>query len=62
MMKSRYLPLATTALIFVLAYAACALQFPNILSTRVVGNLLPAGFEWTTSHARTPDRSSGDTR
>jgi ribose/xylose/arabinose/galactoside ABC-type transport system permease subunit len=40
MMKSRYLPLATTALIFVLAYAACAVQFPNILSTRVVGNLL----------------------
>ena len=40
MMKSRYLPLVTTALIFVLAYAACTIQFPNILSTRVVGNLL----------------------
>ncbi|WP_188908108.1 galactofuranose ABC transporter, permease protein YjfF [Aureimonas endophytica] len=39
-MKSKYLPLATTLVIFVLAYAACIAQFPNMASTRVVGNLL----------------------
>ncbi len=39
-LRSKYLPLAATLLIFVLAYAACVLQFPNMLSTRVVGNLL----------------------
>ena len=39
MMQSRYLPLIATALIFVIAYALCYLQYPNILSTRVVGNL-----------------------
>lgn len=40
MMKSRYLPLIATCLIFVLAYALCYSQFPYMLSTRVVGNLL----------------------
>lgn len=39
-MKARFLPLAATLLIFLIAYAACALQYPNMLSTRVVGNLL----------------------
>lgn len=39
-MKSRYLPLVVTLLIFLGAYAICYLQYPNILSTRVVGNLL----------------------
>lgn len=37
---SRRLPLYATMTIFVLAYFLCWLQFPNILSTRVVGNLL----------------------
>jgi galactofuranose transport system permease protein len=37
---SRRLPLYATIAIFVVAYALCWLQFPNILSTRVVGNLL----------------------
>jgi len=40
MIKSKYLPLIATTLIFVIAYALCYLQFPNILSTRVIGNLL----------------------
>lgn len=40
MIKSKYLPLAATTLIFVIAYALCYAQFPNILSTRVIGNLL----------------------
>lgn len=40
MMKSRYLPLIATSLIFILAYALCYSQFPYMLSTRVVGNLL----------------------
>lgn len=40
MMKSRYLPLVATSLIFILAYALCYSQFPYMLSTRVVGNLL----------------------
>lgn len=39
-MKSRYLPLIATTLIFVLAYALSYSQYPNILSTRVIGNLL----------------------
>jgi galactofuranose transport system permease protein len=37
--KTRYLPLAITFIIFLLAYAICYAQYPNILSTRVVGNL-----------------------
>jgi simple sugar transport system permease protein len=39
-MRAKYLPLAATILIFLIAYALCAAQYPNILSTRVVGNLL----------------------
>lgn len=39
-MNSKYLPLLATIVIFIVAYAACALQYPTILSTRVVGNLL----------------------
>ncbi len=39
-MTSRHLPLFATIGIFVLAYLLAWLQFPNILSTRVVGNLL----------------------
>jgi len=39
-MNSKYLPLLATIVIFVLAYAVCTLQYPNILSTRVIGNLL----------------------
>jgi galactofuranose transport system permease protein len=39
-MNSKYLPLLATIVIFIFAYALCALQYPNILSTRVVGNLL----------------------
>lgn len=39
-MNSRYLPLLATIVIFILAYAACAAQYPNMLSTRVAGNLL----------------------
>ncbi|TCU13066.1 galactofuranose ABC transporter, permease protein YjfF [Rhizobium sullae] len=39
-MNSKYLPLLATIVIFVLSYAACALQYPNMLSTRVAGNLL----------------------
>jgi ribose/xylose/arabinose/galactoside ABC-type transport system permease subunit len=39
-MNSKYLPLLATIVIFIVAYAACALQYPNILSTRVAGNLL----------------------
>ncbi|WP_118134982.1 galactofuranose ABC transporter, permease protein YjfF [Oceanicella sp. SM1341] len=39
-MSSRHLPLAATLLIFLVAYAACYAQFPAMLSTRVVGNLL----------------------
>jgi len=38
--NQRYLPLAATVAIFVLAYAACTTQYPTILSTRVIGNLL----------------------
>ncbi len=39
-MNARILPLAATVVIFLLAYALCAAQFPNIASTRVLGNLL----------------------
>jgi simple sugar transport system permease protein len=39
-MNSKYLPLLATIVIFVLSYAVCALQYPNMLSTRVIGNLL----------------------
>ncbi|WP_102960974.1 galactofuranose ABC transporter, permease protein YjfF [Mangrovicella endophytica] len=39
-MRSKYLPVLTTLAIFVAAYVACVLQFPNMLSTRVIGNLL----------------------
>ncbi|WSH67275.1 galactofuranose ABC transporter, permease protein YjfF [Rhizobium ruizarguesonis] len=39
-MNSKYLPLLATIVIFVLAYAGCALQYSNMLSTRVIGNLL----------------------
>ncbi|WP_341643342.1 hypothetical protein [Thauera sp. SDU_THAU2] len=39
-MNPRYLPLAATVAIFVVAYAVCVLQYPNMLSTRVIGNLL----------------------
>jgi galactofuranose transport system permease protein len=37
--KTRYLPLTITFIIFLLAYAICYAQYPNILSTRVIGNL-----------------------
>lgn len=40
MINRRLLPLYATIAIFVLAYLLCWLQFPRILSTRVVGNLL----------------------
>lgn len=40
MMSSRLLPFLATLVIFVLAYAVCVFQFPNMLSTRVAGNLL----------------------
>ena len=36
----RNLPFVTTVAIFLLAYAICVIQFPNMLSTRVIGNLL----------------------
>ncbi len=39
-MNARALPLYATILIFVVAYALAHSQFPNILSTRVIGNLL----------------------
>jgi simple sugar transport system permease protein len=39
-MNLRRLPLLVTIAIFVLAYFLCWLQFPRILSSRVVGNLL----------------------
>ena len=39
-MNQKYLPLIATIVIFVVSYAACAAQYPNILSTRVIGNLL----------------------
>lgn len=39
-MKTRHLPFVATLVIFVLAYGLCYTQFPAMLSTRVVGNLL----------------------
>ncbi|CCM75670.1 galactofuranose ABC transporter, permease protein YjfF [Rhizobium mesoamericanum] len=39
-MNSKYLPLLATVVIFALSYAICTMQYPNILSTRVIGNLL----------------------
>jgi len=39
-MKSRYLPLIATLVIFLIAYGLCIVQFPNMASTRVMGNLL----------------------
>lgn len=39
-MTSRSLPLLATIVIFLLAYLVCYLQFPAMLSTRVIGNLL----------------------
>ncbi len=40
MINQRTLPLFATIVIFVVAYLVCWIQYPNILSTRVVGNLL----------------------
>ena len=40
MRNPRYLPLIATVAIFVAAYALSVLQYPNMLSTRVIGNLL----------------------
>ena len=39
-MSARFLPLLATCAIFVAAYALAWMQYPNILSTRVMGNLL----------------------
>ncbi len=39
-MNSKYLPLMATIVIFVLSYVVCTLQYPSMLSTRVIGNLL----------------------
>ncbi|MDF3606272.1 sugar ABC transporter permease YjfF [Paracoccus sp. DMF-8] len=39
-MNTRTLPLYVTIAIFLVGYLICWLQYPNILSTRVVGNLL----------------------
>lgn len=40
MIHSRNLPFFTTLAIFIIAYALCVSQYPGILSTRVIGNLL----------------------
>jgi simple sugar transport system permease protein len=40
MIHTRNLPFITTLGIFLLAYLLCVIQFPNMLSTRVIGNLL----------------------
>lgn len=40
MIRAKYLPLMTTLIVFVLAYAICIAQFPAMWSTRVVANLL----------------------
>ncbi|WP_205661377.1 galactofuranose ABC transporter, permease protein YjfF [Paramylibacter kogurei] len=40
MIRSTHLPLIATLFTFLLAYALCAWQFPAMLSTRVVANLL----------------------
>ena len=39
-MNQKYLPLIATIVIFIAAYALCVLQYPDMLSTRVIGNLL----------------------
>lgn len=39
-LNTRALPLYVTIAIFLCAYAICWLQFPNMLSTRVIGNLM----------------------
>jgi simple sugar transport system permease protein len=39
-MRAKYLPLTATILIFLIAYGLCVTQYPNMLSTRVIGNLL----------------------
>jgi ribose/xylose/arabinose/galactoside ABC-type transport system permease subunit len=39
-MRVKYLPLLATIVIFLVAYAICIAQYPNMLSTRVIGNLL----------------------
>ncbi|MDZ7603222.1 MAG: galactofuranose ABC transporter, permease protein YjfF [Hoeflea sp.] len=39
-MNARLLPLAATLVIFLVAYAVCYAQYPAMLSTRVIGNLL----------------------
>ena len=39
-MNSRLLPLLATLAIFLIAYAICYAQYPAMLSTRVIGNLL----------------------
>ena len=40
MIHTRNLPFFTTLAIFIVAYALCVSQYPGILSTRVIGNLL----------------------
>ncbi len=40
MIHNRNLPFLTTLTIFLIAYLLCVLQYPAILSTRVIGNLL----------------------
>lgn len=40
MIHTRNLPFLTTLTIFVIAYILCVIQYPAMLSTRVVGNLL----------------------
>ncbi|MGG7517695.1 galactofuranose ABC transporter, permease protein YjfF [Allorhizobium undicola] len=39
-MNPRYRPIAATTLIFIIAYGLCILQYPGMLSTRVLGNFL----------------------
>jgi simple sugar transport system permease protein len=39
-MNARLLPLLATLVIFLVAYAVCYAQYPAMLSTRVIGNLL----------------------
>lgn len=40
MIHSRNLPFVATLGVFVIAYGLCILQYPNMFSTRVIGNLL----------------------
>lgn len=39
-MRAKYLPLIATVVIFLAAYCLCIIQYPNMLSMRVIGNLL----------------------